>query len=201
MYFRGRSRSWNGDGRLSSAPLSCDVKSRGSRPIKTYLNRLVDCSRAAEVTRRPKATGNSRGANLITAAVESTWEIPDTCFHAGFICSAYSSTLKMRAICSSETSVDFQRTTRLCIITSTVRIARTSYPTQDNLSLSLKKADCGRLNRRDVESAVTPQVQWKTQEGFQGCLGNVGFPGHTRFLSECTKWREEGSRYFVRVRG
>jgi hypothetical protein len=27
-------------------------------------------------------------------------------------CSAYSSTLKLEAICSSETSVDFQRTTR-----------------------------------------------------------------------------------------
>jgi hypothetical protein len=30
-------------------------------------------------------------------------------------CSAYSSTLKMEAICSSETSVDFQRTTRRCV--------------------------------------------------------------------------------------
>jgi hypothetical protein len=30
-------------------------------------------------------------------------------------CSAYSSTLKMEAICTSDTSVDFQRTTRHCI--------------------------------------------------------------------------------------
>jgi hypothetical protein len=34
-----------------------------------------------------------------------------TCFHAGFLLGLFS-TLKMEAICSSETSVDFQRTTR-----------------------------------------------------------------------------------------
>jgi hypothetical protein len=36
---------------------------------------------------------------------------PELCFHAGFLL-AYSLTLKMEAIYSSETSVDFQRTTR-----------------------------------------------------------------------------------------
>jgi hypothetical protein len=35
------------------------------------------------------------------------------CFHAGFFpCSVYSSALKMEAVCSSEKSVDFQRTIR-----------------------------------------------------------------------------------------
>jgi hypothetical protein len=37
------------------------------------------------------------------------------CFHAGFLF-GYSSTLKMGVICSSETSVDFQRTTRRYIL-------------------------------------------------------------------------------------
>jgi hypothetical protein len=39
-----------------------------------------------------------------------TYRLFSACFHAGS-CSAYSSTLKMEAICSSETSVEFQPTT------------------------------------------------------------------------------------------
>jgi hypothetical protein len=46
---------------------------------------------------------------VLTAVVTKRslfWDITP-CFHAVF-CSAYSSTLKMEMICSSETSVDFQ---------------------------------------------------------------------------------------------
>jgi hypothetical protein len=38
--------------------------------------------------------------------------IPEFCFHAGFLLSLFFSALKMEAIFSSETPVDFQRTTR-----------------------------------------------------------------------------------------
>jgi hypothetical protein len=41
----------------------------------------------------------------------SRWKMLATCFHTGS-CSVYSSTLKMEAICSSETSADIQWTTR-----------------------------------------------------------------------------------------
>jgi hypothetical protein len=48
-------------------------------------------------------------------------------------CSAYSSTMKMEAICSFETSVDFQRTTRRYIPEDTILLlittaVRTSNP-------------------------------------------------------------------------
>jgi hypothetical protein len=44
-------------------------------------------------------------------------------------CSAYSSTLKMEAICSSETSIDFQRTARRYIPEDSTLRVRTSNPT------------------------------------------------------------------------
>jgi hypothetical protein len=47
----------------------------------------------------------------ISRARTSVKAVIATCFYAGS-CLAYSSTLKMVAICSSETSVDFQRSTR-----------------------------------------------------------------------------------------
>jgi hypothetical protein len=51
-------------------------------------------------------------------------------------CSAYSSALKMEAICSSETSVDFQRTTRRYIFMSNIDTKNLNYFKCDDIYVS-----------------------------------------------------------------
>jgi hypothetical protein len=73
---------------------------------------------------------------------------PELCFASAFTpisCFPYCSTLKMEAICSSKTSVDFQQATRRYIpedITFITTAIRTSNPTSLNFLPFLFQADC-----------------------------------------------------------
>jgi hypothetical protein len=76
-------------------------------------------------------------------------DLLDTCFML-VSCLAYSSTLKMEATCSSETSVDFQRTTVRCIPEDKLFIittVRTSDPTRKYGDLALQVSGVSNLRQ------------------------------------------------------